>query len=120
MLFFDGSSTSDCSGAGVLLISPEGFDKQQSIRFGFPATNNWSEYEALLAGLRLAKAMQVLYLKAYSDSQLIVNQILGGFVAKSPLMIKYLEEAWSRLLEFKIATLKGILRGENSKADTLA
>lgn len=50
-LFVDGSTTTNSSGAGVLLISPEGFEIQQSIKFAFPTTNNCSEYEALLAGL---------------------------------------------------------------------
>ncbi|XP_074323259.1 uncharacterized protein LOC141660193 [Apium graveolens] len=43
LLFVDGSSTLDSSGARVLLISTEGFEIQQSIRFNFPATNNCSE-----------------------------------------------------------------------------
>lgn len=120
MLFVDESSITDCSGEGILLISPEGFEIQQSIRFGFPATNNCSEYEALLAGLRLDKGLQVPYLKAHSDSQLIVNQVLRWFTAKSALMIKYLEVTRRRLLEFKIATLEGVPREENCKADTLA
>ncbi|XP_074351135.1 uncharacterized protein LOC141690301 [Apium graveolens] len=119
LLFVDGSSTSDSSEAGVLLVSPGGFEFQQSIRFNFPATNNCSEYEALLAGLRLAKFLQVQHLKVNSNSQLIVNYVLGGFTTKSPLIIKYLEETKSQLLEFKIATLEGILRGENQRADIL-
>ncbi|XP_074337054.1 uncharacterized protein LOC141674236 [Apium graveolens] len=120
LLFVHGSPTSDSSGASVLLISPEGFEIKQSIRFNFPSTKNYSEYEAFLAGLRLPKALQVQHLKAHSDSQLIVNQVLGGFVIKSPLMIKYLEEIRTILLEFKIATLEGILRRENQRADVLA
>ncbi|XP_074358425.1 uncharacterized protein LOC141697776 [Apium graveolens] len=120
LLFVDGTSTSDSSGVGILLISPEGFEIQQSIRFGFPATNNCSEYEALLASLRLAKAHQVQHFKAYSDSQLIVNHVLGGFTAKSPLMIEYLEETRAKLPEFRIAFLEGIVREKNQRADVLA
>lgn len=41
------------------------------------ATNNISEYEALLAGLRLARSLEVQNLVVYTDSQLIVKQVLG-------------------------------------------
>lgn len=103
-LYVDGSSTTNCSGAGTLLVSPEGFEIKQSIQFEFPAMNKCSEYEALLAGLRLAKALQVRHLKIYSDSQLVVNQILGSFSTRSPLLLRYLEEARERLLQFEVAT----------------
>ncbi|XP_022876923.1 uncharacterized protein LOC111395145 [Olea europaea var. sylvestris] len=55
-------------GAGVILISPEGHKLTSAVRFGFKATNNVAEYEALLAGLRLAKKMQISRIKnAHAD-----------------------------------------------------
>ena len=45
------------------------------LRLQFPATNNEAEYEALIAGLCLAKEMGLQQLKVYSDSQLVVNQV---------------------------------------------
>lgn len=50
----EGSSTTDVSGDGVILTSFVGFRVQQEIQFQFKATNNKVEYEAILAGLRLA------------------------------------------------------------------
>lgn len=41
-------------GAGVV-VSLQGHKLNCVVRFGFRATNNVVEYEALLAGLRLAK-----------------------------------------------------------------
>ncbi|WOG87730.1 hypothetical protein DCAR_0206961 [Daucus carota subsp. sativus] len=67
-LFTDGSSTSEAGGAGVLLISPEGFKVQQAIRFNFSATNNEAEYEALIAGLNLAKHLEVKIIDIFCDS----------------------------------------------------
>ncbi|XP_074323974.1 uncharacterized protein LOC141660892 [Apium graveolens] len=64
----DGSSTSERSGAGLILKSPEGFTIQTAISFGFPATNNQAEYEALIAGLKLFRTLRVQDLKIYSDS----------------------------------------------------
>lgn len=72
-LYVDGSSTSDVSGAGVILTSPEGFKVQQTIRFWFKATNNEAKYEAILDGLQLAKSLEVQRLAIFSDSQLVVK-----------------------------------------------
>ena len=41
-------------------------------RFGFQASNNEAEYEALTTGLHLAKEMKVESLEIYSNSQLVV------------------------------------------------
>ncbi|KAM2478825.1 hypothetical protein PS1_002626 [Malus domestica] len=48
---------------------------EYAIRFKFKASNNEAEYEALLAGLRLAKHLGVKRIDIFSDSQLVVNQI---------------------------------------------
>ncbi|KAL0319786.1 UNVERIFIED_CONTAM: Pro-Pol polyprotein [Sesamum radiatum] len=73
-LFVDGLSTSQGSGAGVILETPQGERIQYALRFNFNASNNEAEYEALLAGMKLAQAAGAKYLEAYSDSQLVVNQ----------------------------------------------
>ncbi|KAI8018763.1 hypothetical protein LOK49_LG04G01039, partial [Camellia lanceoleosa] len=57
-LFVDGSSNRQGAGAGVVLISPDGEILEQSIRLGFKASNNEAEYEALIAGLKLAVAAE--------------------------------------------------------------
>ncbi|XP_022857676.1 uncharacterized protein LOC111378680 [Olea europaea var. sylvestris] len=70
-----GSAGDVGSGAGVVLISPEGPKLTSAVRFGFKATNNVTEYEALLAGLRLATEMQVKRLLISNDSQLVFSQV---------------------------------------------
>ena len=42
-----------------MLVSPEGHRMHCSLRFGFKASNNEAEYEALIAGLKLVKEMIV-------------------------------------------------------------
>ncbi|XP_022852055.1 uncharacterized protein LOC111373710 [Olea europaea var. sylvestris] len=90
-LFVDGSSGKTGSGAGIILKSPEGHKLNFTVRFDFKASNNAVEYEALLAGLRLAKEMQVRRLLANSDSQLVVSQVNGNFVVKDSSMAAYLK-----------------------------
>ncbi|GKA11729.1 reverse transcriptase domain-containing protein [Tanacetum coccineum] len=57
ILFTDGSSCTDGSGAGLILTNPEGMEFTYALRFRFDATNNEAEYEALIAGLRIAEQM---------------------------------------------------------------
>ncbi|GKV19462.1 hypothetical protein SLEP1_g29723 [Rubroshorea leprosula] len=75
-LYVDGASNSKGAGAGAVLIGPEHFRSEHALKFNFEATNNMAEYEALLLGLRLAAELKVTSLQVYSDSQLVVNQIL--------------------------------------------
>ena len=51
----DGSSNKQAGGADVVLLSPEGDVVECMIRLDFPTTNNEAEYEALIAGLDLAR-----------------------------------------------------------------
>jgi ribonuclease HI len=39
----------------VVLEGPDGVMIEQSLRFAFRASNNQAEYEALIAGMKLAK-----------------------------------------------------------------
>ena len=71
------------SGAGLILTSPEGIDIEYVLRFGFQASNNEAEYEAVIAGLNLAHSMEVDQLEVCSDSQLVVRQIEGTYEVKS-------------------------------------
>ena len=57
----------------MMIISSEGNKIHCSLHFGFQASNNEVEYEAVIAGLRLAKELKVNNLRVYSDSQLVVN-----------------------------------------------
>ncbi|KAK3010429.1 hypothetical protein RJ639_011088 [Escallonia herrerae] len=92
-LYVDGSSALGSSGAELILISPEGFTIEYALCFGFQASNNEAEYEALLAGIRLAHALKVDSLSVHSDSQLVVNHVLGDYEARDESMAQYLNLA---------------------------
>ncbi|GJU78939.1 reverse transcriptase domain-containing protein [Tanacetum coccineum] len=81
ILFTDGSSCVDGSGAGLILTNPEGMEFTYALRFEFTATNNEAEYEALLAGLRIAARMGVRNLEANVDSRLgVIGSPFGKFL----------------------------------------
>ncbi|GKF69953.1 reverse transcriptase domain-containing protein, partial [Tanacetum coccineum] len=92
ILFTDGSSCMDGSGAGLILTNPEGMEFTYALRFEFTATNNEVEYEALIAGLRIAARMGVRNLEENMDSRLVANHVLGEYVAKEDNMILYLDK----------------------------
>ena len=78
----DGSATKKVGGAGVVLISPKKETLKYVVRLQFPVTNNEVEYEALLTGLSLAKALEAKNLIVQADSQLIIGQVKGDYEAK--------------------------------------
>nr|GEX37574.1 reverse transcriptase domain-containing protein [Tanacetum cinerariifolium] len=51
--------------------------------------NNEAEYEALLAGIRIAQEMENVNLAIFVDSQLLVNQVKGIYGAKQPAIREY-------------------------------
>jgi len=64
----DGSTMKKAGGVGVVLIPPEGETFKYAVRLQFLATNNEAEYEVLLIGLSLAKALGAKSLIAQADS----------------------------------------------------
>ncbi|GJT61084.1 reverse transcriptase domain-containing protein [Tanacetum coccineum] len=119
-LFTDGSSCADGSGAGLILTNPEGMEFTYALRFRFDATNNEAEYEALIAGLKIAEQMGVENLQANVDSRLVANQVNGTYVAKETDMIRYLEKVKTLTRSFKAFSIKQVSRNENKKTYALS
>ena len=79
VLYVDGSSNQQSSGVGVILEGPNGLLIEQALRFAFKASNNLVEYEALIAGMLLAKEMGAKGLLAKNDSLLVTGQVSGEY-----------------------------------------
>ncbi|KAJ4720741.1 Retrovirus-related Pol polyprotein from transposon opus [Melia azedarach] len=120
ILHVDGSSSSQGSGAGVLITSPDGVEISYALRFEFKASNNEAEYEALIAGLKMAKSLGAEWLEINSDSQLIVHQVNDEYQAKEDNMIAYLKKAKDLVGQFKQVKLQQIPREKNFQADMLS
>ncbi|KAK8948574.1 hypothetical protein KSP39_PZI005171 [Platanthera zijinensis] len=108
------------AGAGLLLIGPELITLEYGLRLMFPAINNVAEYEALIAGLRLAIDCHVKGLIVYSDSQLIVSQVEGDYEVKNEQLAQYLSLVKSLLLRIPQGQILHIPREQNSRADALS
>ncbi|XP_063949855.1 uncharacterized protein LOC135152711 [Daucus carota subsp. sativus] len=120
LLFFDGPSKTKGSGAGLVLQSPDGFTVEYAIKLDFPTTNNEVEYEALIAGLGLARTLRVKNLKVCGDSKLVVFQVNGEFEAREETMLKYLRIVKAQMELFEECLVEYVPREENTKADTLS
>ncbi|XP_068461626.1 uncharacterized protein [Phaseolus vulgaris] len=120
VLSVDGSSNQLGSGAGVILEGPNGVLIEQSLRFAFKASNNQAEYEALIAGILLAKEMGAKVLMAKSESLLITRQVTGEFQAKDQQMAAYLEYVQELRSSFALFEVVHVPREQNARADLLA
>lgn len=114
----DGASNIKGSGIGVYLNSHDGEVIKQSFSLEFSTSNNEAEYEALIARLRLAKALGARRLKIHSNSQLVVNQVLSDYTVKDTRMEAYLNIVRSLVKHFEEYTIQQILRDLNTQADT--
>ena len=60
------------------------------VQLKFLATNNEAEYEGILRGLKVEKALRAKNLLLQSDSKLLIGQIKEEYEAKEERMQKYL------------------------------
>ncbi|XP_020207378.1 uncharacterized protein LOC109792381 [Cajanus cajan] len=116
----DGSSNAQGSGAGVILASPSGITVEQSLRFGFWASNNQAEYEALLAGMRLATKMGVKKVICWTDSKILAEQVNNNFQVKDSNLLQYYHLFQGIKGGFSEVQVRHILRNNNERADQLA
>ncbi|XP_016173755.1 uncharacterized protein LOC107616294 [Arachis ipaensis] len=109
----------DLSGADIILVSQEGTQIEIFLKFEFPASNNQAEYEALIAGLKLAEEVGTTKVVVFSDSQVVTSQINGEYQAKDSNMKRYLDKTLEHLGWFSETEVKHIIRDLNSRADAL-
>ena len=102
------------------MVNPEGIIVEYALRFKFSAINNGAEYEALIAGLRIAKELEVDRLQVYSDFQMVVGQVSRNYEAREDSMAKYLEKVKEIVPAFSSFDIKQIPRAKNTRADLLS
>ena len=115
----DGSSNKQAGRAGVVLHNLEGDKVECMVCLDFPMTNNEAEYEALIAGLDLTKAVRVANMVMYYNSQVVTSHVNGDYECKNEQMKKYLEQVKNRVNDLQ-ATFVQIPREENEHVDRLA
>jgi ribonuclease HI len=99
-MFFDGASSKEGVGAGVVFISPTQEIISLSYKLEFETTSNMEKYEALVLGLRAAKDMRIEELTMFGDAELIVQQVKFFYQAKHPRLRTYINELWDLVDSF--------------------
>ena len=102
----------------MVIQTPEGDKIRCMIRLDFPTTNNEAEYETLVVGLDLAKAVEAKNMVVHCDSQVVTSQINGGYECKNERMKRYQEEVNFRIRNLEVKIIQ-IPREENECVDRL-
>ena len=118
--YVDGGSLGNPGPAGVGVII-EGSEEGR-IRIGKwvgRQDNNVAEYLALLEALQRALELNARKLHVYSDSQVVVRQMMGHYNCHSPRLysLNWICRKLARSLEFSISHIR---REHNSEANGLA
>ena len=119
-VYVDGAANQKGSGIGLVLISPEGIAIEKSLRLWFSATNNEAKYEALLQGMTMVQKLGRRVMEAFSDSKLVVGQVMGELEARDARMQEYLGRVKRLQSGFESFNLTHVSRSGNTHADSLA
>ena len=70
---------------------------EYALRFGFQASNNKAEYEAVIVELNIAHSVEADQLEICNDSQLVVKHIEDSYEARGEKKVLYLKKVLSCL-----------------------
>nr|XP_028961891.1 uncharacterized protein LOC114826146 [Malus domestica] len=89
-LYFDGSHTQKASGAGIVIVNPQGVYHYYSFLLDYQGnTNNRAEYKALIIGLEILMDLGAVEVEVFRDSELVINQLNGEFKCRHITMAGY-------------------------------
>ena len=84
------------------------------------ATNNFAEYQALLAALEYALSNHYMRIHVQTDSELVARQIEGVYKVKSPGLKPLQERARQMIARLESFSIQHVPREKNHEADRLA
>ena len=108
------------SGYGVVIKDQSGKRLAALNEYLGHQTNNFAEYQGLIAALEYAVAHGHKAMKVISDSELMVKQMKGQYKVKSPGLIDLYHRAKELITKLDWFSIQHVLRGQNREADQLA
>lgn len=123
VMYTDGGSRGN-PGPAAIGVWVETLNKKYGECIG-TKTNNDAEYEALISGLKKAKALlgkekaRGFEVECFLDSELAVKQLNHEYKLKEERIQKYFIEIWNLMLDFKKVSFTHIPREKNKIADAL-
>lgn len=120
-MFTDGGARGNPgpAGIGVVLKNAMGDNVATIAQYIGERTNNQAEYEAVLAGLKRARALGATVLRCFLDSQLVAEQLSGRYKVKDAELGKLFMQCWNTMQEFSSVHFQYIPRVQNKEADAL-
>ena len=119
-MYVDGAANQRGFKVGLVLMSPEKTIIEKSLRLGFSAMNNETEYEALLQGMAMMQKMEGKAVEMFSDSRLVVGQVKEELEARDARMQEYLSQVKRLQSDFDLFSLSHVSKSGNTHANSLA
>jgi len=107
-------------GVGIVITTPNEEVLKYEVQLKFLATNNEAEYEGILIGLKVGKALGAKNLLIQSDSKLVIGRIKEEYEANEEGMQKYLRLTKHLTQEFDRVEFLQIPKSQNMVADEVA
>ena len=120
VLKFDGSSTENSAGVGIVIILPKGIKSTLSFNLAFKCTNNQVEYEALVISLEILLELGEQEVHVIGDNQLVLRQLIGEYKCNNLLLSPYYTASTQLLGSFHFVDFEYVPRESNWEADELA
>lgn len=108
------------AGYGVVIKNEKGEKVAALSEYLGHQTNNFAEYQGLIAALEYAVDHGPKALKVISDSELLVRQIKGVYKVKNPMLRDLYARAKELIAQLEWFSIGHALREHNQEADRLA
>ncbi|MBO0910178.1 MAG: ribonuclease HI family protein [Acidobacteria bacterium] len=108
------------AGYGVIIHDSQGNKIASLSQYLGRQTNNFAEYQALIAALEYAREHNARALRVISDSELMVRQIEGTYRVKEPALKDLHRRAKNLIAGLDWFEIRHVLRRDNREADELA
>lgn len=108
---------------GAVLYQDDGVGNLKLVaeikKFIGQTTNNFAEYQALIAALEKAQELGYLNLKCYLDSELVVKQLRGQYKIREETLKPLAQRVLILTNKFVTVSFNHVPREKNSAADKL-
>jgi probable phosphoglycerate mutase len=105
---------------GVAIKTAQGRSITAFARFIGETTNNFAEYQGLLAALDFALSHGYSRLRVVTDSELMARQISGRYKVRNPDLKPLYEKAQAMIARLESFSIRHVHREQNREADRLA
>lgn len=105
---------------GVAIETAQGKPVTRFAKYLGQTTNNFAEYQGLLAALDYALSHNYPRLRVLTDSELMARQISGQYKVRSPDLKPLHERAQGLIARLESFSIRHVYREQNREADQLA